>query len=195
MRSVYADKLRWYSVNTPSEDFGGLLRAFIFLKERYRFMKKIKLIKAALEDAALLHKLQREAFMPLYERYHDDETSPAMETVERIFVKITESDFWLIYLDDEPVGGIRVRLFENNGINTRNISPMFVIPSHWDEGIGTEALTKIFGKYSDTDKWSLATIEQDDRNCHFYEKLGFVRTGSRTVINDDMTIIGFERTC
>ena len=173
MRSAYADKLRWYSVNTPSEDFGGLLRAFIFLKERYRFMKKIKLIKAALED----------------------ETSPAMETVERIFVKITESDFWLIYLDDEPVGGIRVRLFENNGINTRNISPMFVIPSHWDEGIGTEALTKIFGKYSDTDKWSLATIEQDDRNCHFYEKLGFVRTGSRTVINDDMTIIGFERTC
>ena len=35
------------------------------------------------EDIELLHKMQVECFMPLYEKYHDD-MSPAIETVERI---------------------------------------------------------------------------------------------------------------
>ena len=54
-------------------------------------------------------------------------------------------------------------------------------------------MEKLFSLYDDADKWSLATIKQDARNCHFYEKLGFVRTGTSTVINDRMTIIGFEK--
>ena len=34
------------------------------------------------EDAECLHKLQIEAFMPLYEKYQDDATSPAKESLE-----------------------------------------------------------------------------------------------------------------
>lgn len=34
------------------------------------------------EDAECLHKLQTEAFMPLYEKYQDDATSPAKESLE-----------------------------------------------------------------------------------------------------------------
>ena len=40
-------------------------------------MDKIRLILATEKDAELLHGLQVEAFLPLYEKYQDDETSPA----------------------------------------------------------------------------------------------------------------------
>lgn len=158
-------------------------------------MNSVKLIKAAAEDVRLLYRLQREAFMPLYLRYRDDETSPVKETVERVFEKIMDSDFHIIYLDDEPIGGVRVRRFVTDGEVIRHISPIFLIPAYWDKGIGSVVMGKLFEKYTDADKWSLATIEQDGRNCHFYEKLGFVRTGSSTVVNDKMTIIGFEKKC
>lgn len=156
-------------------------------------MNSIRLVKANEEDAVLVHSLQREAFMPLYERYRDDETSPALETVSRVAEKISDSDFLMIYLEDTPVGGVRVRRFENGGETVRNISPIFVIPEYWDKGIGSAVMKMLFDTYNDADKWSLATIEEDGRNCHFYEKLGFIRTGARTVINDRMTIIGYEK--
>ena len=58
---------------------------------------KIELKQATIEDAQLLHKLQVEAFLPLYEKYHDDDMSPAKETLKRIIEKIEEpaSEFYL----------------------------------------------------------------------------------------------------
>ncbi|WP_024856471.1 GNAT family N-acetyltransferase [Ruminococcus albus] len=158
-------------------------------------MNSIRLVKANAEDASLVQRLQREAFMPLYERYHDDGTSPAFETVSGVAEKIAYSDFLIIYLDDTPVGGVRVRRFENDGEVARNISPLFVIPQYWDKGIGSEVMKVLFDTYFDADKWTLATIEEDVRNCHFYEKHGFIPTGTRSVINERMTIIGYEKRC
>lgn len=51
----------------------------------------IELKLSAPEDAKLLHKLQVEAFLPLYEKYHDDDMSPAKESLERIREKIEEN--------------------------------------------------------------------------------------------------------
>lgn len=44
------------------------------------------------EDAECLHKLQIEAFMPLYEKYQDDATSPAKESLETITKKIVDDN-------------------------------------------------------------------------------------------------------
>ena len=82
--------------------------------------------------------------MPLYERYRDDETSPVLETVSRVAEKISDSDFWVIYHGDTPVGGVSVRRFENDGEVARNISPLFVIPQYWDKGIGSEVMKVLF---------------------------------------------------
>lgn len=157
-------------------------------------MKNVRLIKAEPEQAGLLHRLQCEAFMPLYERYRDDETSPAKESIDKVKAAVETSDFLIVYLDDEPVGGVRVKFVDNEEETVRSISPIFLVPSRWDKGIGTAVMEQVFERY-DADKWILATIEQEDRDCHFYEKLGFVRTGSSTVVNDKMTIIGFEKKC
>lgn len=68
----------------------------------------IELKLATKEEAESLHRLQVEAFMPLYEKYRDDDTSPAKESIERVTEKITEenSDFYFILFHEEKVGGV-----------------------------------------------------------------------------------------
>lgn len=63
------------------------------------------------EDAECLHKLQIEAFMPLYEKYQDDATSPAKESLETITEKIVDdnSDFYFILFNGEKAGAVRVK--------------------------------------------------------------------------------------
>ena len=45
-----------------------------------------------------LHRLQVEAFMPLYEKYQDDDTSPAKESLKKVTEKIidTNSDYYFV---------------------------------------------------------------------------------------------------
>ena len=43
-------------------------------------------------ESESLHRLQVEAFMPLYEKYQDDDTSPAKESLKRVTEKIIEEN-------------------------------------------------------------------------------------------------------
>lgn len=160
-------------------------------------MNDIRLIKAKLDDSQLVHEMQREAFMLLYERYRDDDTSPAKESLERVEAKITaeNSEFFIIYMEDEAVGAVRVRTDKIENTVVRRISPIFILPKYQDKGLGTMVMKLLFDRYPNTDKWSLDTILQEAMNCHFYEKLGFVRTGGQTAINERMTIVEYEMAC
>lgn len=155
------------------------------------------LVLAAAEDAELLHKLQTEAFMLLYEKYRDDETSPAKESLEKITRKITEpnSDFYIICLEGEAVGGVRIRHDQRKTMDGRMswISPIFVIPSYHNKGIATKAIQRVFELYPETHSWRLETIKQEAGNCHLYEKCGFVRAGEEHVVNEKMTLITYEK--
>ena len=158
----------------------------------------VTLTLATEKDAELIHLMKYEAFLPLYEIYRDDETSPVKESNEKVFWQLTHlnSHYYLIKANDETVGAVRVRhtMEPDAPQKEEHISPIFILPKHQNKGIAQIAMRKLFELYPDTDVWSLATIKQESRDCHFYEKLGFVRTGSETVINDRMTIIGYEKT-
>ena len=58
-------------------------------------MKKVELVRATEKDIDELHQMQTEAFMPLYEIYHDD-LSPVNEPKDRTLWKIRESHFYFI---------------------------------------------------------------------------------------------------
>ena len=45
--------------------------------------KQVKLLKANFEDLQMIWKMQVEAFSELYEKYHDTETSPATEKIDK----------------------------------------------------------------------------------------------------------------
>lgn len=161
---------------------------------------EIELIRAGNQDLKLLHRLQKEAFMPLYEKYHDDDTSPAMETEERLLKKIEDPNaiFYIIYCEKQPVGGIRISCHRGKTAITEDvrwISPLFIIPQYQNMGIAQCVLKRIFTLYPDTVSLKLATIKQEKRNCHLYEKCGFVRVGEDKIINDKMTLVFYEKCC
>lgn len=163
-------------------------------------MDTIRLVLATEKDAELLHRLQVEAFMPLYEKYHDDETSPAKESLDTVRWKITDrvkSDFYIIEFENEPVGGIRVRNHNGGNITegVRWISPIYVIPAFQGRGIAQKVIDKVFDMYPDTPTWRLDTIKQEPGNCHLYEKCGFVRYGDEDVVNEKMTLVKYEKFC
>ena len=157
----------------------------------------IELKLATPEDAKLLHKLQVEAFLPLYEKYHDDDMSPAKEPLEKVRGKIEEpdSEFYIIQFEGNDIGGIRVRHYQNGAKveNVNWISPIFVIPEFQNRGIAQRAIQKVFELYPETLTWKLDTIKQEVGNCHLYEKCGFVRSGTEEVINEQMTLVEYEK--
>lgn len=70
--------------------FGAIF--YVYKKEVQKMNDLIELKLITREDAECLHKLQIEAFMPLYEKYQDDATSPAKESLETITKKIVDDN-------------------------------------------------------------------------------------------------------
>lgn len=158
---------------------------------------KLKLVTE--DEAECLHRLQVEAFMPLYEKYQDDDTSPAKESLKRVTEKIIEenSDFYFIVFHGEKVGGVRVRWHQGKKVheNVNWISPIFIIPKFHNKGIASTVIEQLFGFYPNTIEWRLDTIKQETGNCHLYEKCGFVRVGEDIVVNEKMTLVGYVKNC
>lgn len=205
--AIAIDDLSIYSTKEEADFFIGVHAGLtedemtiplIIIEEKGGMKESVDLTLATEKDAELLHKLQTEAFMPLYEKYHDNETSPVKETLERIKEKIAEqtSEFYIIFFEGEPVGGIRICSCKDKVIynDIRRISPVFIIPEYQNRGIAQRVIQKVFDLYPETITWRLDTIKQEKGNCHLYEKCGFVRTGEEHAVNEQMTLIHYEKT-
>lgn len=151
----------------------------------------ICLRQAGPERAAEIHSMQVRAFMPLYNRYGDTETTPALEPVARVRERIEDSAtrYFVIERDGTALGAIRVQCKGN----VCRISPLFVLPEYQGQGIAQQAMRLAEAEYPDAVRWHLVTILQEKANCHLYEKMGYMRTGSETVINEKMTLVGYEK--
>lgn len=152
----------------------------------------VELVLATEKDAELLHQMKYEAFFPLYEIYHDDETSPVKEPMEKVIrcIQMDNSDYYLIKFQNEFVGGIRI-VEKQEGVFS--ISPMFILPEYQNKGIGYTAIQKVLALYPKAITWRLSTILQEKRDCHFYEKCGFYRSGWKKEINELMDVVGYEK--
>lgn len=157
------------------------------------FMREnVELVLATEKDAELLHQMKYLAFLPLYEKYHDDEISPVKEPIEKVIrcIQMENSEYYLIKLQNEFVGGIRI-VEKLEGVFT--ISPMFILPEYQNRGIGYAAIQKVLALYPKAIAWRLSTILQEKRDCHFYEKCGFYRSGWQKEINKVMDVVGYEK--
>ncbi|MBQ4522007.1 MAG: GNAT family N-acetyltransferase [Lachnospiraceae bacterium] len=164
--------------------------------------EEIKLTLATVADAELIHQMKYEAFLPLYEKYHDDETSPVKESIDNVIWKLSNpnSEYYLIQVDGKNVGAIRIyrkcaKGEEGEALvqNINYISPIFILPEFQNKGIAQLAIQKVFELYEDTIIWRLDTIKQEKGNCHLYEKCGFVRVGEEHIVNELMTLIDYEK--
>lgn len=158
-------------------------------------MKKsgVTLSKATVEDAAAIHAMQLEAFLPLLEKYQDYETNPANETLERLVERMNQEfvDYYLIRNAGNAVGSMRVKKTDQHQYWLGQIC---VLPQCQGQGIAQQAFALIEEIYADAITWGLATVVQEERNCYLYEKLGYRRTNETREINDKMTLCFYEKT-
>lgn len=170
-----------------------------FVEEVHGMKDLIQLKLVTEEEAKCLHRLQLEAFMPLYEKYQDDETNPAKESLEKLIRKIVEdnSNYYFIMFNGEKVGGVRVRWHQGKKAlkDVNWISPIFIIPKYQNKGIAGKVLEKLFISYPNTIEWRLDTIKQEAGNCHLYEKYGFVKVGKDIIVNEKMTLVCYAKNC
>lgn len=75
------------------------------------------------------------------------------------------------------------------------ISALCVLPEYQNRGIAKEALKQIESYYPNARKWTLDTIFEEKGNCHLYEKMGYVKVGEVTLINERMSIVNYVKTC
>ena len=155
-------------------------------------IETVELILATKKGVELLHQMKYLAFLPLYNKYHDDETSPVKEPMEKVIrcIQMKNSVYYLIKLQNEFVGGVRVIERE---VGIFYISPIFILPKFQNQGIGYLVIKMLFNAYPQAITWRLDTILEEEGNCFLYEKCGFMKTGKKNKITENMTLIDYEK--
>ena len=153
---------------------------------------EISLVKAEIEDADTIHKMQLLSFMPLLEKYQDYETSPANEAIDKTIARIEHSltDYYIIKSDIIPVGGIRIIKMDSSRCR---VGPVFILPEYQGKGIAQKAFQLVAQIYADAEVWELDTILQEQGNCYLYQKLGYRPTGKTEIINSKLTLVSYEK--
>ena len=133
-----------------------------------------------------------EAYLPLLEKYHDKKENPANKTTEDIEYDLmrNNSDAYLLMLNKKPIGYVRV------GQRTKgefSIADLAIIPQYQGNGYAQFFLKEIEKLYPMAEKWSLVTIKEEEKDCHLYEKLGYVQKNILQEVNEDMHFVLYEK--
>lgn len=152
----------------------------------------IMLTKATENDAQSLLDIQVQSFTPLLKKYQDHHTNPANETIEKVLTRINRSNgsFYKILNDNTLVGGICIYWKEDEQFW---ISPMYTHPDHQGKGIAQKTINLIEKMFPQAKSWELSTILEEERNCYFYEKMGYNKTGVCKKLNDNATLIYYRK--
>lgn len=144
-------------------------------------------------DIDIVYDIQREAYRPLWEKYHDDDTNPYMESKQDVLRKYTRegTQGYVFYMDGTAVGAVRISV--DPEYRCGRVSALGVLPRFQGLGIAQTALRAIEEMHGDVVKWKLDTILEEKGNCHLYEKLGYVRTGQTEKVNDRLTLVFYQK--
>ena len=153
----------------------------------------IRLVDAEYDDLHTILQMQKEAFAELYQKYQDTKTSPATEKYEDIVFRFNqpETTYYFIMADHVRVGVIRI-VDCKDGVTRKRISPIFIMPPYRNKGYAQEAIKEAERIHGER-HWKLDTILQEKGNCYLYEKLGYHQTGQTEKINEQMTIVFYEK--
>ena len=154
---------------------------------------EITLVRATIQDAENLWKMQIVAFQDLYAKYEDPETSPATETLEKTMTRLEQpyTYFYYIKVDDTIVGAMRVIDHKEEG-KYKFLSPIFIMKEFRGRGYAQQAI-QLAEEIHGSSNWELDTIIQEEGNCHLYEKLGYRQTGEVKVVNEKMTLVFYHK--
>lgn len=167
----------------------GLFINYDYLYELFRILDtNVSLFKAGKDDGPELYEIQKRAFMTLYKKYEDHETSPVVQSYEAFIRRFSKGDYYKIFYKEELVGSVFVYKIKPDTMRLHIIN---ILEEYQGKGIGQEVIKRLEGIYVEVDKWELDTILEEKRNCHVYERAGYEKTKDVEKINDKLTLIKY----
>ncbi|HBI86129.1 MAG TPA: N-acetyltransferase [Ruminococcus sp.] len=144
------------------------------------------------EEAEQLWQMQKTCFAALLETYQDYETNPAAEPLSRITARLMQPFTYYYWITDGGVTAGAIRIVEKQDGSRRQISPLFILPEHRRKGLALAAIEAAEHLHG-AENWALSTILQEPGNCRLYEKAGYHQTGETLQINENMTLVFYEK--
>ncbi|HIT08030.1 MAG TPA: GNAT family N-acetyltransferase [Candidatus Merdivicinus faecavium] len=134
--------------------------------------------------------MQKRTFRPLYEKYRDA-GSPYLEPLSKTEARLRHPNgaYYRIELDGQTAGALYLSL---RGPGKFRLGPLFVLPEFQNRGIAQAAIRALEARHG-PGVWELDTLLQEPGNCHLYEKMGYKRTGTQTVVNSRLTLIDYQK--
>ena len=152
----------------------------------------MKIVKADESHVIDIQSIIREAYLPLLMKYHDEKENPANKTIDEILYDLQRrnSDAYLLTLNDNPIGYVRVG---QRAEGEFSIADLAILPLHQGNGYAQYFLKEIEKMYVAAKKWSLVTIKEEAKDCHIYEKLGYVQKNILREVNENMHFVLFVK--
>ncbi|MGX2946356.1 GNAT family N-acetyltransferase [Enterococcus alishanensis] len=139
------------------------------------------------QDVPVLYDIALRAFQPDYEKY--GVYPPLLKTEKKrflpplIFGKV-------ILADDKEIGGAFVVPLRKKG----EIGAIFIDPDHQKKGYGRQIMLAIEKQYPKVKRWKLDTPSENFHLHHFYESLGYKKTGEIKDPRSEMIGFVYEKT-
>lgn len=141
-------------------------------------MSTITIEKARIQDAEILTEIKKKVFDAEKEKwlsYSENVVDyniqpPGYDSIEMGKYMIHELNYFKILDDEVLVGGVIVTL---EGKRHGRVDRIFVDPDYQGNGIGSDAIRLIEGKFPQVKSWELETSSRQLNNHAFYEKMGY----------------------
>lgn len=145
----------------------------------------VRIKQSELKSAWLMQKI---GFIDIFLKYFDI-INPVLQGYKRFSKKASRVDMYWILANSVKVGEIWI----GEKDDVCYLANLFVLKKYRNRGIAQQAILSAETLYPDCRQWRLDTIKQEKRNCHLYEKLGYIPSGVEKKINKRMTIIDYEK--
>jgi len=160
----------------------------------------LKIRETIEQDAPVLSEIQKQAFLPLYEKYHD-KGNPCLRGVEDVSLRLNHPSFryFTILEDEEIVGGILYKckgkgmFFDSLGKGEYYLQRVYIKPEKQCKRIAQRAILLCEEALGDTVYVMVDFPEDLEKNRRCYEKSGFCDTGKRMEVEPGLILACFEK--
>lgn len=156
--------------------------------------------KTLAEDVTTLWEIEKSAFLPLYERYHD-RGNPALRDETDISRRLGSEYFscFTIFMEDKIVGGLWYKVKgacvgeETLGNGKYYLQRVFIAPDMQSKGIAQKAILESEAYFEDAKTFFVDFPEDLQKNRRCYEKAGYRDTGMRVEVQKGLVLACFEK--
>ena len=160
----------------------------------------ISIRNTIVQEVQVLCEIQKQAFLPLYEKYHD-EGNPCLRGVEDVANRLNSPFFryFTIYEDEEIVGGVLYKckgkcpFFDSLKEGEYYLQRVYIKPDRQCKKIAQTAILLCEKEFPDAKSFYVDFPEDLIKNRKCYEKAGFRDTGKRLEAEPGLVLACFEK--